>query len=141
MLALLHSVPPTLQQATGDPRLYWGLLDTHGQVWISLLWGHCFFLLSPGVQKVLFCALQESVSQSCVSSGSSTVGSMAISFKRAYAKPKSVAPRAPAPCGSPLLTRTSTGDTHTQLCLSLCEVLGSWCTQSLFKPSEHFWWE
>ena len=47
----------------------------------------------------------------------------------------------PCPCGSPLLTCTSTGDTQTQSCLSLCEVLGSWCTQSLFEPSEHLWWE
>ena len=26
----------------------------HGQVWVSLLWGHCSFLLGPGVHKVLF---------------------------------------------------------------------------------------
>ena len=47
-----------------------------------------------------------------------------------------------APCsyGSPLLTHTSTGDTQTQFCLSLCGVSGSWGTQSLFEPSEHFWW-
>ena len=29
-------------------------LDTHGQVWVSLLWGHCSFLLGPGAHKVLF---------------------------------------------------------------------------------------
>ena len=28
-------------------------LDTHRQVWLSLLWGHCSFLLGPGVYKVL----------------------------------------------------------------------------------------
>ena len=33
------------------------------------------------------------------------------------------------PCGSPLLTRTSTRDTQTQFWLSLCGVSGSWCTQ------------
>ena len=43
------------------------------------------------------CALQESVSQSCVSSGGSMVGLMAISSKKAYATPRSAAPRAPAP--------------------------------------------
>ena len=37
---------PTLQQATVDSRLCRRLLDTHGQVWVSLLWGHCFFLLA-----------------------------------------------------------------------------------------------
>ena len=47
--------------------------------------------------------------------------------------------QSPGPCGSPLLTRTSTGDTQTQFCLSLCGVSGSWCTQGLFEPSEHFW--
>ena len=46
--------PPTLQQATTDPRLYWRLLDIHGQVGISLLWGHCSCLLGPGACKVLF---------------------------------------------------------------------------------------
>ena len=30
------------------------LLDTHGQVWVSLLWGHRSFLLGPGAHKVLF---------------------------------------------------------------------------------------
>ena len=29
-------------------------LDTHGQVWVSLLWGHCSFLLGPGAHKFLF---------------------------------------------------------------------------------------
>ena len=26
----------------------------HSQVWVSLLWGHCSFLLGPGAHKVLF---------------------------------------------------------------------------------------
>ena len=30
------------------------LLDTHRQVWLSLLWGHYSFLLAPGEHKVLF---------------------------------------------------------------------------------------
>ena len=42
---------------------------------------------------------------------------------------------------SPLLTLTSTGDTQTQFCLSLCGVSGSWCTRGLFEPSECLWWE
>ena len=50
MQALLHSVPPTLHQATADPCLHRRLLDTHGQVWVSLLWGHCSFLLGPSAQ-------------------------------------------------------------------------------------------
>ena len=41
--------------------------------------------------------LQESASQSFVSSGGSIVGLMETSPKRAYATPRSTAPRAPAP--------------------------------------------
>ena len=54
MHTLLHSVPPILQQATANPHLRWGLLDTHRQVWVSLLLGHCSFLLGSGEHKVLF---------------------------------------------------------------------------------------
>ena len=39
-------VPPTLQQATTNPHLYCRLLDTHREVWVSLLWGS--LLLYPG---------------------------------------------------------------------------------------------
>ena len=55
MHALLHSVTQTLQQATADPRLCWRLLDTPRQVWVSLLWSQCSFLLGPGAHKVLLC--------------------------------------------------------------------------------------
>ena len=97
MHTLLHSVPTTLQQATANPHLCQRLLDTHGKVWISLLWGS--LLLSPGswCTQGPVCALQESISQSCVSSASSMVGLMVTSSKRAYALPRSAAPRAPAP--------------------------------------------
>ena len=88
MHLLLHSAPPTLQQATTNPRFHWRLLDTPEQVWVSLLWGHRSFLLGPGARSSV-CALQDSIPQSCVSSGSSVVGLMAISSKRAYATPRS----------------------------------------------------
>ena len=94
---LPHSVPLTLQQATTNTRLHRRLLDTHRQVWVSLLWGHCSFLLGPGAHKVLFVPSKSLFPQSCVSSGSSMVGLMATSSKRAYAIPTSAAPRAPAP--------------------------------------------
>ena len=54
MQALIHSMPPMLQQAISNPCLCWRLLDTHRQVTVSLLWGHYSFLLGPGVYKVLF---------------------------------------------------------------------------------------
>ena len=40
----------------------------------------------------------------------------------------------PCPCGNPLLTCTSTGDTQTQFCLSLHGVSGSWCTWICLSP-------
>ena len=36
MHVMLHSVPTALQQATADPPLCQSLLDTHGQVWVTL---------------------------------------------------------------------------------------------------------
>ena len=50
---LLYSVPLTPQQATVNPRLHQRLLDTQRQVWLSLLWDHCSFLLGPGTHKIL----------------------------------------------------------------------------------------
>ena len=97
MHVLLYSVPPVLQQATTDPCLCQRLLDTHGQVWVSVLWGHCPFLLGPGAPKDLIVPSKSLFPQSCVSFGSSTVGLMVTSSKRAYAIPRSAAPRAPAP--------------------------------------------
>ena len=91
-----QSVPPRLLQATIDPCLCLTLLDTHGQVWVTLLWGHCFFLLRPGVHKVLFVLFKSLFPQSCVNSASSMVGLMATSSKRVYAIPRFAAPRAPA---------------------------------------------
>ena len=42
--------------------------------------------------------------------------------------------QSPCPCGSPLLTCTSSRDTQTQFCLTLCGVPGSWCTQDCLSP-------
>ena len=86
--------PPTLQQATahassGDS---WILKGKSGSVLVGSL------LFSPGswCTQGSVCARQESVSQSCRSSGSSVVGLMATSSKTAYAIPRSTARRAPA---------------------------------------------
>ena len=74
-------------------------LETPGHSQASLgqsLVGSLLLSLGPGAHKVLFVPSQF-ISQSCVSSGSSMMGLMATSLKRAYAIPKSAAPRAPAP--------------------------------------------
>ena len=90
MQALLLPVPPALQKATANPCLHRRLLDTHGQVWVSLLWGHCSFHLGPGAHKVLFVLSKKLFPQSCVNSHSSMVVLMATSSKRAYAIPRSI---------------------------------------------------
>ena len=96
MHALLHLVPPTLQQTTTNPHLCQRLLDTHRQIWVRLLWGHCSFPLGSGAYKVLFVPSGSLFPHSCVSSGGSMVGLMATSSKRAYAILKSAALRDPA---------------------------------------------
>ena len=112
MHVLLFSVPPMLQQATTDPCLCQRLLDLYGQVWVSLLWGHCSFLLGPGVHKVLFVPSKSLFPQSCVSSGGSMVGLKATSSKRAYAIPRSGTPRAPASVAQTYLVLTRTQGPH-----------------------------
>ena len=123
------------------------------------MWGHCSFLLGPGVDKVLFVPskslspvlcklwrlyggvdddlLQEGLCHTQVCCTQSP-----CPLWQAPADPylhRRHSNRAPAPCGRPLLTHTSTGDTQTQYCLSLCGVSRSWCTQGLFEPSERLW--
>ena len=93
--ALLHSCPdPAAGRRRPTPPL-----ETPGHSQVSLgqsLVGS--LLLSPGSWCTRFCcALQESISLSCVSSGGSMVGIMTTSSKRVYAIPRSAAPRAPAP--------------------------------------------
>ena len=82
----------TLQQVTPPPGAPGHSRAIPGQSPVGPL------LLSPGSWCTRFvCALQETIPQSCVSSGSSMVGLMATSSKRAYARPRSAAPRAPVP--------------------------------------------
>ena len=139
--ALLHSVPPILKQAKVDPHFHQRLLDTPRQVWVSLLWGHCSFLLGSGANKVLFVPSKSLFLQSRVSSGGSMVGLMATSSQRAYAVHTQVyCTQSSCPCGRPLLAHTFAGDTHTQLWLNLCGISGSWCAQGVFEPSECLWW-
>ena len=119
------------------------LLETPGHSQASLgqsLVGS--LLLSPGswCAQGSVCALQESVSQSCVSSGSSVVGFMPTSSKRAYSIPRSTATRAPAlqqSTADPYLRRRHSkhssvsvsvgclGPGAQKVCLSLLSISGS----------------
>ena len=113
--------------------------ETPGHLGASLgqsLLGHCSFFLGSGVHKVFFVPSKSLFPPSCVSSGSSMVGLMATSSKRAYVTPRSTAPRAPA---AGHCWPVSPGDTQTQFCLSLCGVCWSCCVQHLFEPSKHRW--
>ena len=59
---LLHKVPCTatlsalnLAACHNRPTPLPRLLDTHSQVCVSLLWGHCSFLLGPGMCRFCLC--------------------------------------------------------------------------------------
>ena len=43
-------------------------MDTNRTVWLSFLWGHCSFLVSPGAHNVLFVLSKNLFPQSCRSS-------------------------------------------------------------------------
>ena len=93
----------TVAHSAPDPRAgqQWPIpsLETHGHSQASMgqsLWGHFSFLLGPGEHKVLFVPSKSPFPQSFVNSGGSMVGLMATSSKRAYAIPRSTAPRGPA---------------------------------------------
>ena len=124
------SRPPPTHASAGDS---WTLTGKSG---VSPLWGHCSFLLGPGAQGSV-CALPESISPVLCKFWQLYGGLVVTSSKRAYAITQVSCTQSPCPCGSPLLTCTSTGDAQTQFCLSLCGVSGSWRTQGLFEPSEH----
>ena len=136
MPALLHTVPPTLQQATTNAHLCQGLLDTHRQVWVSLFWGHRSFLLGPGTHRFCLCPprvclpvlhkfwqLYSGINGNLLQEG--------LCHVQVYCTQ--------SPCSSPLLTHTFAGYTQVQFCLSLFGISGSWCTQDLFDSSERLW--
>ena len=113
----------------------WTLIGKSGTVSFGSL------LLSPEslCTQGFVCALQESVSPVSVSSGSSIVGLMVTSSKKAYAITRSAAPEA-------LSLQQATSDlflcrrhSDTVLAQSLW-VSGSWCTLGLFEPSKCLWW-
>ena len=91
-----HTHTAAFSAPHADPRLHQRLLDSHRKLWVSLSWGHCSFLLGPGVHMVLFVFSQSLFPQSCVNSDGSMLGLLSTSSKKAYATPRSVATWAPA---------------------------------------------
>ena len=125
--------PPLTHASTRDS---WTLTGKSGSVSCG---GHCSFLLGPGVHKILFVPSKNLFPQSCVSSG----GSMWVNgylLQESLCHTQVCCTQSPCPFSSPLLTCTSSGDTQTQFCISLCGVSGSWCAQGMFEPSECLWW-
>ena len=97
-------------------------------------------LLSPGSWCTRFCcALQESVSLVLCKFWWLYGGVSGNLLQEGLCHTQVYCTQSPCPCGRPLLTCTSSGDTQTQFWLSLCRVSGSWCTQSVFEPSECLW--
>ena len=139
MQALLQSVPPTLQQATTNPCLCYRLQDTPGQVWLSLFWGHCSFLPGPDAHKVHFVP-SKSLFPSLCKFWQLYGGVIGDLLQEGLCQTQVCCTQSPCPCGSPLLTCTSTRGTQTQFCVSLCGVSRSWCAQGiLFQTSECLW--
>ena len=64
----LLPVPLPLQEAIADLRLHRRSSNIHRQVWLSILWGHCSFLLGLGMHKVLFVPSKSLFPESCGSS-------------------------------------------------------------------------
>ena len=138
-MALLHSVPPNLQQATTGPHLQWRLPDTYGQVWVSLLWGHCSFLLV----RTRFCLCPPRVCFPVLCKFWRLYGEvmkiMRTSFKRSHACTATISSPNPAtgyrqptlPLKTPANSRASLGQS---LVGSLLLSLGSRQAKFLFVP-------
>ena len=110
MHAVLHSVPPALKQATSNPCLCWRLLDTHGHVWVSFLWGHCSFLLGPGAHKVLFVTSKSLISPVLCKFWWFCGGVNGDFLPEGFCHTQVCCTQ--SPCSKPLMTCTFTGDTR-----------------------------
>ena len=134
MNVLLNSVPPIPQQATTNPCLCQRLMDTQRQIWVSRpcgtappgSWHTRFHLCPPRVYFPVPCKfwrLCGGVNDDLLQEG--------LCYTQVCCT------QSPFPHSRPPLTHTSTGNTQTQFCLSLCGVPGPWCSQGLPEPSQH----
>ena len=140
MHALLHSVPQPCSRPPPNhtsARDFWTLTGKSGSVSCGVIAPFSWVL----VHKVLFVPSKSLFPQSCVSSGGSVLGLMVSSPKSAYAKPRSAAPRAPAPAAvhcSPVppqetpkhssasVSLGSLGPSAHKVCLSPLSISGSY---------------
>ena len=115
LYSLPDSVPPTLQQSTINSCLCQRLLDTYGQVWFILLWGHSL-LLSPGswCTQGSVCALQVSVFPVLCKFLWLYGGVNGDRLQEGLCHTQVCCTKSPCPCVSPLLICSFAGDTQTQ---------------------------
>ena len=107
-----HTVPLSVPDPAADHRGLTPSLDTHGQVWVSLFWSHCSFLLVPGAHKVLFVPSKSLFSQSC--KFWLLYGGVNGNFlQEGLCHTQVCCTQSPCLCGRPLLTHTSAGDAQT----------------------------
>ena len=124
--ALLHSVPPTLQQATTDPCLHldsWTLTGKSGSVSCGVTAPFSWVLAC--MHKLFVRVLQESISPVLCKFWGLCGGVKGDLLQEGLCHTQVCFTQSPCPCSTPLLTRTTTGDTQTQFCLSLCGDSGS----------------
>ena len=107
--AILSAPNPAAGHCQPTPRLR--LLDTHGQVWVSLLWCYCSFLLGPGHTKLCLCPPR--VYFPVLHKFWLLYGGVNGDLLREGLCHIHVCTQSPCPCGSPLLTCTSAGDSQT----------------------------
>ena len=100
---------------------------------------HCTSLLGPGTHRVLgFCLCPPRVCFPVLCKFWWLYGGVNDNLlQERFCHTQVCCTQCPCPCGSPLLTCTSTRGTQTQFCVSLCGVSRSWCIQGLFESSEH----
>ena len=137
MHTLLHSVPPTLQQASTDPHLRQRLLNTHGQVWVTLLWVTAPFSLVLGHTRCthkhpFVCALQKSVSPVLCKFWGLHGGVDGNLLQKGLCHTQVYCTQ--SPCCSPLQTHTSAGESQTQSGSSFVACLGPGMHNDCLSP-------
>ena len=113
------------------PRDSWTLTGNSGSVFCWVTAPFSWVLVSIGS----VCALQESVFPALCKFWRLCGGVNGDLFQEGLFLTQVYCFQSPCPRSSPLLTCTSSGDSQTQFCLSLCEVSVSWCTQGMFEPT------
>ena len=106
--------PPLTHASAGDS---WTLTGKPGSVYfgVTALFSWCtrFYLCPPRVYFPVLCKFW----QLC----GGIIGDL---LQEGLCHTQVCCTQSPCPCGSPLLTHTSTGDAQTQFCISFCGVLG-----------------